>query len=517
MGKGQCPLPIPLVTFPSPLPKLEKPYQDGCELLGEWRKTIVLCTEDLLTLELFQKLPVHRLEWVCDRAQELLLGSGEFLFREGDLPSGFFVLMDGRMEVSRKSEGIDMPMGRYQAPSFFGEVPVLTEEPVLVSFRALTPCRLYELPGEDFRELLHECRDFERLIFQALQKRLRGLESFIRTREKMTALGTLSAGLAHELNNPAAAVVRALQDVIPALAELQRMNLVYGQRQVEESHTQQWLQARDSGYDAILNDHLDPITLSDREDQILEWLEAYGVENAWKIAAPLAAGGMQTETLANLVDRWRDDPTELRDMGLRWLALSFDVMLMITSGLRGAKRISELVQAMKSYTHLDQGAQQVIDIHDGLEDTLNLLSHKIKDGIEIRRSYDRSLPKILAYGSELNQVWTNLLDNAIDAIDAASGTGVIEIITSWDEAEDQPASIEKPIQIQIIDSGTGIPSEIQSRIFEPFFTTKSVGKGSGLGLEVVRRIVENRHRGTITFYSQPGKTKFVVYLPTIQT
>lgn len=477
----------------------------------------MLCTEDLLTLELFQTLPANRLEWVCDRAQELKLNRGDVLFREGDLPRSFFVLLDGRMEATRKTEGVEMPIGQHEAPSFFGEVPVLTEEPVLVTFRALTSCRVYEITGDDFRELLHECRAFERLVFQALQKRLRGLESFLRTREKMIALGTLSAGLAHELNNPAAAVVRALQDVIPALAELQRMNLVYGQRQVEEAHTQQWEQARDSGYDAILNDRLDPITRSDREDQILEWLEAYGVENAWKIAAPLAAGGLQLETLAALTERWRDDPTELRDMGLRWLALSFDVMLMITSGLRGAKRISELVQAMKSYTHLDQGAQQVVDLHDGLEDTLNLLSHKIKQGIEIRRSYDHTLPKIVVYGSELNQVWTNLLDNAIDAV---ANSGTIEIITGWADQEGDPqltAPAKIYLQVQIIDTGKGIPSDIQSRIFEPFFTTKPVGGGSGLGLEVARRIVENRHRGMITFHSQPGKTKFVVCLPIIQT
>jgi signal transduction histidine kinase len=403
------------------------------------------------------------------------------------------------------SEGIEMPVGQHEAPAFFGEVPVLTDEPPSVTLRTLTDCRIYELSGDDFRELLHDCRDFERMVFRAVQRRIRGLESFIQNREKMAALGTLAAGLAHELNNPAAAVVRALQNVTPALIELQRMNLIYGQRNVEEEHTQKWLKVRDDGYDAIINERIAPSTLNEQEEQLLEWLEAYGVENAWNLAEPLTAGGVDVETLAELMERWQDDPTELRDMGLRWLALSFDVMSMITSGLRGAKRISELVQSMKSYSHLDRGAQQIIDVHEGLEDTLRLFSYKLKHGIEIRRSYDRSLPKLLAYGSELNQVWTNLIDNAIDAM---AGEGIIELVTSRNG---------NYIQVQVTDSGPGIPPKIQSRIFEPFFTTKPVGKGSGLGLDLVRRIVENRHHGTLAFESKPGKTSFTVCLPPAPT
>lgn len=279
------------------------------------------------------------------------------------------------------------------------------------------------------------------------------------------------------------------------------MNLIYGQRQVEQEHTQQWLKVRDDGYEAIINNQIDPSTLSDREEQLLEWLEGYGVENAWNIAEPLAAGGVEVKMLEELVERWKDDPTELRDMGLRWLALSFDVMVMITSGLRGAKRISGLVQSMKSYSYMDRGAQQMIDIHEGLEDTLQLFSYKLKHSIEIRRCYNRSAPKILAFGSELNQVWTNLIDNAIDAM---GGKGTIELVTSCSGDY---------IQVQVTDFGPGIPPEIKSRIFEPFFTTKTVGKGSGLGLDVVRRIVENRHMGTIAVDSKLGKTSFTICLP----
>ena len=462
---------------------------------------MTLCTEELRTLELFKILPQSRLEWVCDRVSQVKISKGEILVSEGDAERGLFILISGKIGITRYSEGVEMPLGQHIAPEFVGEIPILTDEPILVNLRALNECRVYELPREDFLELLHICRNFEVTIFRAVQTRLRGLESFIRNREKMAALGTMSAGLAHELNNPAAALVRALKDVTPALLELQRMNLVYGQHRVEDEHTEKWTKIRDDGYDIINNDKLDPMTVADREDELLDWLEDYGVENAWNIAEPLAAGGVDVKLLDTMMERWRDDTTELRDMGIRWLAISFDVMSTIKNGLRGAERISDLVKSMKSYSHLDRGAQQWVDIHQGLEDTIKLFSFKLKHGVEIKRYYGENLPKILAYGSELNQVWTNIIDNAIDAMEEK---GVLEIKTSH---------FENYLKIVITDNGTGIPDEVQSRIYEPFFTTKGVGKGSGLGLDAVRRIVENRHKGAISLESKPGKTTFKICLP----
>ena len=230
----------------------------------------MLCVETLSSLELFQHLPAERLHWVCDRVQKVELAAGETLVQEGDLARGVFVLITGRVGITRKSEGVNIPIGQHKAPEFFGEVPILTDEPVSVTLHALTDCLTYEIAGDDFRTLLHDYRDFERAVFRVVARRLRGVESFIRGREKMAALGTLSAGLAHELNNPAAAVVHALRDLIPAIMELQRMNLVYGQRNIEEAHTQQWLQVRDDGYETILHDRLDLTTLSDSEAQLLE-------------------------------------------------------------------------------------------------------------------------------------------------------------------------------------------------------------------------------------------------------
>ena len=463
----------------------------------------MLCIEEILALEPFQHLPEERIQWICDRATEIALAPGEVLVKEGQVHRGFFLIIKGEVVITRKSNGVEVPIGRHGAPSFFGEVQVLTDDIVPVTLTAIDDCYLYEISSEDFRKLLHECRDFERGIFRIFEQRMRGLESFIRGREKMAALGTMAAGLAHELNNPAAALVRSLKDLPQAILELERMNLVYGQRNVEDSHTQGWIELRDRGHQAILKDEADPVTLSDREYELETWLEDYGVEDPWKLAEPLAAGNIAIADLEPLIQRWQNDPTELREMGLRWLALSFEVMSGIKHGLRGAERISELVCSMKSYSYLDRGVRQKVDIHQGIEDTIKLFVHQIKHGVEIQRSYDKEIPPIMAYGSELNQVWTNLIDNAIDAME---GKGKLQISTQYKPKNNS-------VRVDIIDSGSGISEEVRSRIFEPFFTTKTVGKGSGLGLETVRRIVENRHQGSILLHSQPGETCFTICLP----
>ncbi|MGD1864981.1 MAG: ATP-binding protein [Phormidesmis sp.] len=471
----------------------------------------MLCSESLAQMKPFDKLPPERLDWICDRAEPIHLGAGEVLVSQGDTTLGFFIQVSGKITVTQHTNDADMPVGHHESPSFFGEVQVLTEDIVPVTLTADTDTELYRLDCPDFLDLVHSCREFEKDIFRTVGQRLRGLESFIRTREKMAALGTLSAGLAHELNNPAAALVRVMKDIKPAMLELQRMNLVYGQRQPDEAHTQQWTDARDSGFAAIAQPDNDPLAQSDREDALTDWLEAYGVEDAWKLAEPLAAGKIEPQTLDTLINRWRNDSTEMRDMGIRWLALSFDVMGMIHNGFDGAQRISALVTSMKSYSYMDQAAQQQVDIHDGIENTLRLLAFKLKDGITVERKYNKDMPKLMAFGSELNQVWTNLLDNAIDALNE----GV---------PNDEPPQItirtcqkNASLVVEIEDNGAGIPPEVKNRILEPFFTTKPMGKGSGLGLDVVRRIVQNRHQGALLVESRPGKTCFSVRLPLAAT
>ncbi|MEA5463792.1 sensor histidine kinase [Leptothoe sp. PORK10 BA2] len=466
----------------------------------------MLCVESLLQIPEFQSLPRKRLDWICDRAEYIQLPAGKILIKEGDLPRGFFIQLSGQITVSRQSNGTDMPIGRHTSPSFFGEIQVLTEDLVPVTLTADTDVDLYRLQCVDFLDVLHSCREFERDIFRTVGQRLRGLESFIQSREKMAALGTLSAGLAHELNNPAAALVRSLKDLQPAMLELQRMNLVYGQRQVDDDHTQEWLELRDRGFEAIAHPDNDPLAQGDREDALTDWLEEYGVEDAWKIAGPLAAGKMEPAKLDEMTGRWRDDSTELRDMGLRWLALSFEVMGMLHSGLDGANRISTLVQSMKSYSYMDRAAQQQINIHDGIEDTLRLFAFKFKHGITVERHYNQNLPKIMAFGSELNQVWTNLIDNAVDALNEHFVGDSPKIIIRTCEKNGY-------LRVEVEDNGPGIPAEIKGRLTEPFFTTKPMGQGTGLGLDVVQRIVEKRHGGSLFYESVPGRTSFTVLLP----
>lgn len=467
----------------------------------------MLCADALLQMKPFQTLPPDRLNWICEKSQHIHLNPGDVLIREGEPPNGFFIQLKGQITITHWSDGVNMPVGRHDSPSFFGEIQCLTEDLVPVTLTANTETDLYRLNCPDFLEVLHSCREFEKDIFRTMGQRLRGLESFIQNREKMAALGTLSAGLAHELNNPAAALVRVLKDVQPALLELQRMNLVYGQQQVDDEHTQEWLQVRDSGFSAITHPKNDPLAQGDREDALTDWLEDYGVEEAWKLAEPLAAGEVKPEILDELMSRWQGDTSELRDLGLRWLALSFDVMGMVRNGLDGAERISTLVQSMKSYSYMDRAAQQQVNIHDGIEDTLRLFAFKLKHGIKVERHYKQNLPEIMAFGSELNQVWTNLIDNAIDALNEDTSTNnAPQIIIRTCHQGDY-------LRVEIEDNGPGISPSVKNRILEPFFTTKPMGKGSGLGLDVVRRIIENRHSGSLMVESAPGKTCFSISLP----
>jgi signal transduction histidine kinase len=313
-------------------------------------------------------------------------------------------------------------------------------------------------------------------------------------REKLAALGKLSAGLAHELNNPAAAARRAAQSLRDAVELMRRSGRQLEQHQLSVQQVE-FLAELEAG--AAKPAALDALERSDREQELGAWLDAQAVEEAWTLAADLAEGGFDVPALAAIDARF---PPQAFSTVLRRITASLQITRLLDEMESSTTRISELVRAIKEYSYMDRGSEQEVDIHQGLESTLTMLRHRLKKGVKVIRDYDGALPRVCARGSDLNQVWTNLIDNAIDAME---GQGELRIRTARDTGY---------ALVEIIDSGAGIPQELQGHVFEPFFTTKGVGEGAGLGLDTVWRIVRT-HRGNVRVQSRPGETKFQVWLP----
>ena len=327
----------------------------------------------------------------------------------------------------------------------------------------------------------------------------RRVEEELRQTEKMAALGKLSAGLAHELNNPAAAAGRAADQLRLGISDLQSTTIALAREGIGQD-TWKRLTDRLTGLQQRRSTlpEMSPIEANDREEELLGWLEQHEVPDPWAIAPDLVSAGVDLNELDAIAEELSEAPIALV---MLWLCRSITADDLANVVERSSRSISELVSVVKSYSHMDRAPSLFVDVHDGLEDTLAIMRHKLKNGVDIVREYDRSLPQVQAQGSELNQVWTNLLDNAVSAMD---GKGEITIRT-YQEADF--------ITVSIADNGPGIPKDIQHRIFEPFYTTKDVGEGTGLGLDVVNRIVTNRCGGRIELKSGPGGTTFYVRLP----
>ncbi|GAB4193611.1 MAG: ATP-binding protein [Wenzhouxiangellaceae bacterium] len=462
---------------------------------------ITLPRQRLRENPLFAELDSEQLDWLCQRAVAQQLSAGEYLIKENQPGLGFFVLIEGEIAVLKTMRGADMVIGRHHSGDFFGEIQLLADTLTPVALRAAEPCLLARWNEADFRQLLSFCRKVEIKIFRKLSERLQGLSNFVRQQEKMISLGSLAAGLAHELNNPAASLARTLAQLHPRILELQDMNLRYGRVEKSPGQTEQWQALRQRGFNTILERRIKASELARLEDELLDWLEQLAVPRAYDMAPALAEAGVSRADIEPLLAPWRDEPGEMRYQGIQWLAMSFEVQLMVRDGDDAASRISELVKSVKSYAYMDQAPQLEVDIHEGLESTLLMLKHQWKYGVEVVREYCESLPRLPAFASELNQVWTNLLSNAIEAME---GKGRLTLRTLREGGH---------VVVQIEDTGPGINAELRNRIFEPFFTTKPVGKGTGLGLDIAYRIVTNRHNGYLRFDSQPGRTCFEVGLP----
>ena len=456
-----------------------------------------MISDSLRRIPLFAGLPDSDLTWLSERAETMTLEAGTNLIEEGQPGDAAYIVLDGEFEVIKKSNRQDIVISVREGGEVFGEMALIDRSPRTATVRAARRSDVLKIGGDTFRQLLAQSPSASLSILETVTQRLRQNDALLRQNEKMAALGTLAAGLAHELNNPAAAIRRSGDQLRSALADwgaattaLPRLSLSEGQlHRIDELKAE--IAAPRSPTLAP-----DPLTQSDQESELQGWLEQHGVRDAWQLAPVFVANGWDLAALAKVAETF---PGPALGPVLAWVASGLSVYSLLDELDVGAGRISEIVKAVKAYSYLDQAPIQEVDVHEGLENTLVILRHKLS-GIQITRDYAPDLPHIEAHGSELNQVWTNILDNAAYAME---GRGSIQIRTRAEDGQ---------VIVEIQDSGPGIPPEIQQRIFEPFYTTKPPGVGTGLGLHIVYSIINN-HYGRIRVTSQPGSTCFEVMLP----
>jgi signal transduction histidine kinase len=453
--------------------------------------------QQLKAVPVFSDLADEDLAWLAARMEVDYYNPGDIIAAEGSPANRMWVILEGETRGRREHAAGDGRTYSSRAPHVTGMLPYSRLKEIPLTMRAMTRATIASLADSHFPEMLKRLPALGSRLVGVLADRIRETTKTDQQREKLAALGKLSAGIAHELNNPAAAVRNAAISLQEAVRALRTAGLRLDQRGLA-AEDRVFLAEAECDWS---RDHpsaaMDSLERSDREEEIGEWLEARGVPAARRLAPDLVDAGCDLQTLRGLSSRF-DDKT-LADVVAR-LTASFAVNRLVEQIERGTARMSELVHAVKQYSYMDQAPEQEIDVHDGLENTLIMLHYRLKHGIDVTREYDRSAPRVCASGAELNQVWTNLIDNAIDAM-GGHGDLVVRTTAEFDA-----------VVVEIRDSGPGIPPEIRDRVFEPFFTTKPVGEGTGLGLDTVYRIVQ-KHRGQVRVESEPGRTSFQVRLP----
>jgi signal transduction histidine kinase len=453
----------------------------------------------LRRIPLFEQLSDEQLASV-ERGGEIRLEPGDYVKRAGDPPDGFYVVLEGRIEWTSKIRQQDVFVQTLVAGDFWGHELLLTERPYPVSGCAATAVRLYVLETADFWRMLAECPSILRNLVAILVERWGNLGEAEQQHAKLISLGTMAAGLAHELNNPAAAAGRSVKEAREVFRASSAKAIGLGALEMgpEERRVVAGLPEEVAARAASAGE-LDSLDRSDLEDEVALWLEDRGVVEAWDLSPTLVGAGLDAEWLDELEGRL---PESVLGQVVAWLASEAAGEELLREIQHASNRISELVGAVKSYSHMDKLASREVDVHAGLNSTLIMLGHKLKKGdVEVVRDYAKDLPHVCGHTGELNQVWTNLLDNAIDAVD---GHGRITIRTATENGR---------VLVEIADDGPGIPEDVRERIFEPFYTTKDVGEGTGLGLDISHRVVVEDHKGDICVLSEPGDTRFQVRLP----
>jgi signal transduction histidine kinase len=462
----------------------------------------VVLKDELRSTFLFESLTDEQLDWLVAHGTVESHPAGVTVYTQGDLAEDFYVLLDGEIELVKRMDGTDVVLSTTSQPGSYAGVmrafiSVSGAQSWASNLRTAQNSRLFKLSADDFAYLLQTWYPMAVHLLDGMFLGLTNADALIGQREKLIALGALSAGLAHELNNPAAAEVRAAEALSGRIHDA-RSAMVKLAPEAGPDELPALLELLNEALEQVrAAPGLSTLEAGDLEDTLADRLDRSGVDDAWEMAPVFASAGLDEAWLNRVVAAAGPHAPD----AFRWLAAGLDMESLVGEIRNSAGRISELVAAMKDYSHLDKGPFERIDIHEGIDNTLLILKHKWKKGVDVVRNYDRALPKVCAQSGELNQVWTNIIDNAIDAMD---GQGTLTIRTGRDR---------DCVLVEISDTGSGIPPELQRRIFDPFFTTKEVGQGTGLGLDISHRIVVRHHHGDIRVESQPGDTTLKVWIP----
>ncbi|MCW2994183.1 MAG: histidine kinase [Conexibacter sp.] len=455
--------------------------------------------EDLRRMDLFTELDDAQLEQWRAVTQSFHVPDGGIIAEQDASPRGLLLLLEGRTRMFKVTDERFDPIGHMVAPTWMQAIAAITESVIGVRIQADGDCVIGLVPLQEFTDLALTHRAVHRRIMQAIGPVTARLTSIENDRERMTSLGTMAAGLAHELNNPAAAVKRAAAQLVDALDVVTGAIGAFVEGGIERADAERLVELQQEALKrADAAESLSSVDAADAEDDMLDRLEALGVDEPWRLAEVLAAAGVDEAWLAEVAERAGPSTSN----ALAWVVATLSARGLATELQESASRMSDLVGAIKTYSYMDRGELVQVDLREGIDATIKVLGHKLKHTkIDVVKDYDPSLPRLAVRGSELNQVWTNLIDNAVDAL---GDTGTITIATR----RDGPC-----IRVDIGDDGPGIPEEARRRVLEPFFTTKAVGSGTGLGLDTVRRIIEDRHDGSLNFDTGPDGTTFHVWLP----